>query len=89
MLASYFVGQRYYPVRYPLGAIAGYTALALSLWGIQELFADYVSSNEWLCLGFNLALLLIFVAVVIVKEGLYRMLPNLLGALRRKGALRS
>ncbi|MDY5858526.1 MAG: oligosaccharide flippase family protein [Porphyromonas sp.] len=88
MLASYFVGQRYYPVRYPLGAIAGYTALALSLWGIQELFADYVSSNEWLCLGFNLALLFIFVAVVFVKEGLYRMLPNLLGALRRKGGVR-
>lgn len=71
MVLSYFLGQRYYPIRYPLKAIAGYTALALSLWGIQELFAAYVSSNEWLCLGFNLCLLSAFVAIVVLSERLH------------------
>lgn len=39
MLLSYFIGQRYYPIRYPLPVMGLYTLLAAALW----------VTGEWLC----------------------------------------
>ena len=39
MLLSYFIGQRYYPIRYPLAVMGLYTLLAAALW----------VTGEWLC----------------------------------------
>lgn len=78
MLASYALGQRYYPVQYPWKAIILYSALALGIWGLQVVFATYVSSNKWLCLGFNLITLGIFVLVVTIGESLHLLLGQIL-----------
>lgn len=69
MLVSYLLGQRYYPIAYPLKAMALYTALAMGLWAGEELFASLVGDdNLWLTLGFNTLMLSIFVGVVLQRE---------------------
>lgn len=67
MLLSYFFGQKYYPIKYPLKSIAMYTVLALIL------FAGMTWSNEKLPMGVSLAIntvLLILYAAYIVKKDL-------------------
>ena len=63
MLLSYIVGQRYYPISYPLKSIAAYVALAALLaTGI-----DYCNSHlSALCaLGANTLLIGVFAAAVV------------------------
>ena len=40
MLLSYFVGQHYAPVKYPIKDIAIYTVLAAVLWGVSTIFKE-------------------------------------------------
>lgn len=64
MLVSYFLGQRYYPVRYQLGRMAGYTLLtAVLLAGMVGAKALW-PTTVWLQLACNSLLLAIFVGVV-------------------------
>ena len=63
MLLSYIVGQRYYPISYPLKSIAAYVVLAALLaTGI-----DYCNSHlSALCaLGANTLLIGVFAAAVV------------------------
>jgi O-antigen/teichoic acid export membrane protein len=63
MITSYIVGQKYYPINYPLKSIAFYTLLAL----IGYILMDYIHNNynQWVSLGFNTLVVIIFLCVVI------------------------
>ena len=63
MLSSYFVGQRYYPIRYPLRAIFGYVVLALLLF----LAIRYSNSHLtlWYALGVNTLIICIFAGLIL------------------------
>jgi len=66
MLISYFVGQKYYPIKYPLKSIAFYVVLAAVF-----TFAMSGSRHElstWMSLGVNTLLILLFMAVIIERD---------------------
>jgi len=64
-LASYFLGNRHYPVPYPVKAIMGYILFAVALVGL----ALYVPvADFWLRHAFHLFLCLVFVVVVWLRE---------------------
>ena len=65
MLLSYFVGQHYEPVKYPLKEIFIYCILAAVLWGISTLFKD---TNIVLKLSINTLLLICYVWYIIKKD---------------------
>ncbi len=63
MMISYLVGQKYYPLAYPLKRIGLYVLLTL----VCYIAMDYVHEqlNTWLSLGFNTLLILFFLGVVV------------------------
>lgn len=61
MLLSYFVGQHYYPIRYPLVSIGVYVCIALLFFGIMQLTAHFVP-QLWLRLLINSGCILLFIA---------------------------
>lgn len=69
-LLSYFVGQHYYPVRYPLKSIAEYVLLAALFFAVMT----YVPREwpQWLRLGINTACLLAFAGHILYHEKLFR-----------------
>ena len=66
MLLSYFVGQRYYPIRYPLGDIALYVVLTAAGYVVMTLCREALPL--WLSLLASTVVLLAFAAVVVMKE---------------------
>ena len=66
MIASYFVGQKYYPLNYPVREIAKYVLLALlltgtMLWGRRE-------TSLWMSILLNSALVAIFVVYLVRRD---------------------
>lgn len=61
MLLSYFVGQHYYPIDYPLKSIGVYVLIAALFFGVMQLSAAYVP-NLMLRLCINTACILLFAA---------------------------
>ena len=60
MLLSYFVGQHYYPIRYPLRSMGVYVLLAAAFFAVMQLLpAEW---PLWACLGVNTVLILLFAA---------------------------
>ena len=74
MTLSYFVGQKYYPIRYPLKSIAVYVGIALLFYGIMALAGDYVD-NIWLRLLVNTGCIVLFIAHIIHYDFPLRNLP--------------
>ncbi len=64
-VVCYAIGQKYFPVPYPLKAIFGYLLLAS---GLIWLAYAWQIDNFWLSTAYHLALCLVFVAVVWVVE---------------------
>ena len=66
MVISYFLGQRYFPIRYPLRDIAVYAGVTLVL------FLGMQTANEqlpsWAALLVNTILLLLFVAFIVKRD---------------------
>ena len=65
MLVSYIVGQKYYPINYPLKDIVLYIGLAIIFYGLMT------AANDWPLLGalaFNTMLILLFVAFIIKRD---------------------
>ena len=66
MTLSYFVGQKYYPINYPLRDIFIYVLLAAIL------FVGIVISNKqlptWGALAINTVIIIFFMGVMVVKE---------------------
>lgn len=67
MLLSYFLGQRYYPVRYPLGEMGVYAAVAFGIVGLEGWLAGQIE-NEAVRLGANALLAAAFLAGIIYRE---------------------
>lgn len=66
MLLSYFVGQKYYPIKYPLGSIAVYVIIAAFFTAIM-----LIVPKEWpllLRLSINTVLILAFVGHIIYHD---------------------
>lgn len=61
MLLSYVVGQRYYPINYPLKSIGVYVAIALLFFVVMQLSEAYVP-QMWLRLLVNTGCIALFVA---------------------------
>lgn len=59
MLLSYFVGQKYYPINYPLKSIFTYIGITALFFIIMQL--EPGSWNRWLRFGINTTLILAFI----------------------------
>ena len=66
MITSYVVGQKYYPIRYPLQSIAYYVLLA----AVSYISMDYVHDryNQWISLAFNTLVVLFFLSIIVHNE---------------------
>ena len=65
MLISYFVGQKYYPIDYPLKEIAVYVLLAAAFFWLMK------ATEEWSAMAsiaFNTLLILLFVAYIVYRD---------------------
>ena len=75
MVASYFFGQKYYPINYPLKEIFFYTALAAVLFAGMEVAQSRLGSVP--CLLVNTGLIAIYAVVVVKREHMSGMLAKL------------
>lgn len=66
MVISYFLGQKYYPIRYPVGRLGGYVLLAAAFYGAGTYLVD--TPWEALTLALRTLLLIAFVAVIVRRE---------------------
>ena len=66
MVASYFFGQKYYPINYPLKDIAAYVLLALVIFIIMSL--GNANLSAWQSLLLNTLLLVLYISYVIRKD---------------------
>ena len=73
MLASYFVGQKYYPLNYPLKDIALYVWLTIMAFTTMVIVRG--SESLLVSLSVNTLLILLFVAVIIRRDLPMRKLP--------------
>lgn len=67
MILSYVLGQKYYPIRYPLGSIAVYVFITVVFYAAMSIFAQYVE-NPYLRIGFNTLCVLAFIAHILYHE---------------------
>ena len=74
MLLSYFVGQRHYPIAYPLRSIGVYVAIALLFFFGMRLTAAHIASVPLRLLA-NTALVALFVAHIVHYDFPLRALP--------------
>lgn len=65
VLLSYFIGQKYYKIDYPLKSIFGYVLLTAICWGAAEFVTI---ENMWLRMIYRAFILLIFVAYTIKND---------------------
>ena len=73
MLLSYFVGQKYYPIRYPLRDMLLYAVVTAVLFAAMMLPVE----NMWLRVAYRTVLLLLFVGFIFRKEHLGPMFAKL------------
>ena len=73
MVLSYLVGQKYYPIRYPMRDILLYVVVSAVLFAAMMLPVG----NTWLALAYRTFLLLLFVGFIYRKENLRPMLAKL------------
>ena len=66
MLTSYFVGQKYYPLAYPLKEIGMYVVIAVVL--TMAMYKVHEDQPMWLSLTVNTLLILIFVAYIVQRD---------------------
>ena len=73
MLASYFVGQKYYPLNYPMKNIALYVCLTIVAFTVMVIVRD--SQSLLVSLSVNTLFILLFLAVIIRRDLPMRKLP--------------
>ena len=78
MIASYFLGQKHYPIPYNLRKIGFYLALTLLVYGISVGFKYFFPENIGGILTFNTVLMITYLWFIYKLEGI-----NLKGLLRR------
>ncbi len=65
MILSYFIGQKKFPINYPLGKIGKYILLAAALWGVSELLNPL---NFWVKIVLRTLLLGINIIYIIKND---------------------
>ena len=65
---SYFLGQKYYPVPYPMRKIISYLALAMSVYLVSEMLKDNFDFTPSVFLLFNTALMGVYLFVIYKME---------------------
>ena len=70
MLASYFIGNRIYPVGYPTGRILSYFAVAALLYAAGVCGVNAIGGHTLLKCAIRLVLLCVFVAYFVRTEGI-------------------
>ena len=65
MLVSYFVGQKYYPLDYPMKEISFYVVLAFIMYGLMCAASDWPSIAS---IAFNTLLVLVFAGIIIKRD---------------------
>ncbi|MBR5102541.1 MAG: lipopolysaccharide biosynthesis protein [Muribaculaceae bacterium] len=76
MVLSYFVGQKYYPIKYPLADIGVYVAVAAVLFAAM-MFIPF-PGGVWTVAGFRTLLLIVFFVFILKREhmgGMFKRLP--------------
>ncbi|MBP3775374.1 MAG: lipopolysaccharide biosynthesis protein [Prevotella sp.] len=66
MLISYVVGQKYYPIDYPLKDIALYVCLTIVAFAVMVIVRD--SQSLWVSLAVNTLFILLFMGVIIKRD---------------------
>ena len=66
MVTSYIVGQKYYPLNYPLKEIARYTIFAVVAFVVMMLLREHLSM--WLSIVCNTGFIVLFVGMIIKKD---------------------
>ena len=82
MVLSYLIGQKYYPVKYPLGDIALYVWLAIM--GFVVMTLTRANMPLWLSLTVNTLLIVLFVRVIIKRDMPLSSLPVIGRHFRKK-----
>lgn len=68
VVISYFLGQKYYPVPYPMGRMTVYLGLAAIFYGLSLLAQPLYPENYLATLGINTILLLTYAAIIFAME---------------------
>ncbi|MCB0580467.1 MAG: oligosaccharide flippase family protein [Phaeodactylibacter sp.] len=66
--ASYWTGQRYYPINYPVGRMAVYILLAAAFYGGSEMLRGAINGRIWVSLLVNTGLMLGYLAILYFME---------------------
>ena len=74
MLLSYFVGQKYYPINYPLGSMAVYVLITFLFFAIMQL-SELNVTQMWLRLLINTVCIVLFVAHMVHYDFPLKNLP--------------
>lgn len=64
MVLSYFVGQRYYPINYPLKSIGVYVLLAVLFFAVMQWGESHLAAS-WMKLSLNTVCILLFAAHIV------------------------
>ena len=67
MIASYLLGQKYYPVPYDMKRLIGYLSIVTAFWLIHRCITYYITSL-WLSILLGSLLLFIFMMIMVRKE---------------------
>ena len=73
MLLSYFVGQKYYPIAYPLRDIFIYIVVAALLFVAVDA-VNCSSLPVWASAGINTVGIVLFTAIIVRREGLIKLI---------------
>lgn len=68
LVACYLLGQRYFPIDYPVGRMAIYLVLAVGLYGLSEWTRVNWLTNDLARFAFNTVLFVIYLAVLFRME---------------------
>ena len=66
MLLSYFVGQKYYPIPYPIRSLAAYTVLAALFYWLMTLMPE--AWPTWLYIALSTLLILVYAVIIYKRE---------------------
>ena len=66
MLLSYFVGQKKYPINYPVAEMVAYVAVAVALFLAMNWMNAHVAT--WLALLANTLMILVFAAIIVKRD---------------------
>ena len=67
MLLSYFVGQKYYPIDYPLKSIGIYVLIAALFYAVMVISSDYID-NFWLQMLVNTGCVVLFMGHILYHD---------------------